>query len=502
MADALLGRVDALIGDGVEAAVQFKHRRRLGKLGWGHVYEPSAPGVWAQGDPPPREGCSLEVLIDGANAFAAIAHAMVRARRFVHVTGWHLAPGFELERGDPYTSIGVLLAELAQRVDVRVLVWSGSPLPAFHPTRAEVTAGLQNLTRDTRIRALPDPREHPLHCHHEKTIVIDDEVAFVGGIDLTNAAGDRYDSQDHPARRRLGWHDVATRLTGPVVADVAAHFRLRWRELTGERLPEGEVPPPAPAGRSRVQVVRTVAEQMYEALPRGDFRVFESYARVLRSARELIYIENQFLWAPELASIIAQKLRDPPTPEFRVVVLLPAKPNNGGDDTKGQLGILIDADGSGGNGGRNGRAGRDRPERRFLAATIRSMSPSGERADPLYVHAKVAIVDDRWLIVGSANLNAHSLFNDTEMCVITDDAELARDTRVRLWAEHLELDSAAVAAESATELVDEHWRPIAGEQLRRLRAQAPPTHRLLELPGVSRRSGRLLGPLAGLVDDG
>ena len=497
MGNVLLGRVDALIGKGVESAVQLKHRRRLDKLGWGHVYESSAPGVWAQGDPPPREGCSLEVLIDGADAFAAMAEAMSRARRFVHVTGWHLAPGFELERGDPQTSIGVLLAELAQRVDVRVLVWSGSPLPAFHPTRAEVTAGLDNLTRDTRIRALGDPREHPLHCHHEKTIVIDGEVAFVSGIDLTNAAGDRYDSQEHRARRRLGWHDVGTRLTGPAVADVDRHFRLRWRALTGERLLE--VAPPAPAGPSRVQVVRTVAENMYQALPQGDFRIFESYARVLRSARELIYIENQFLWAPELASIIAEKLRDPPTPEFRVVVLLPAKPNNGADDTKGQLGILIDADGHRGADGGDDRGGADR---RFLAATIRSMSPSGERADPLYVHAKVAIVDDRWLIAGSANLNAHSLFNDTEMCVITDDAELARDTRVRLWAEHLELDLASVAATPATELVDEHWRPIASEQLRRLEARSRPTHRLLELPGVSRRSGRLLGPLAGLVDDG
>ena len=75
---------------------------------------------------------------------------------------------------------------------------------------------------------------------------------------------------------------------------------------------------------------------------------------------------------------------------------------------------------------------------RFLAATIRSRS--GGRDDPLYVHAKVGIVDDRWLTVGSANLNAHSLINDTEMNVVTDDAGLARDTRVRLWAEHLELD--------------------------------------------------------------
>ena len=77
----------------------------------------------------------------------------------------------------------------------------------------------------------------------------------------------------------------------------------------------------------------------------------------------------------------------------------------------------------------------------FLAATVRSRT--GGRDDPLYVHAKVGIVDDRWLTIGSANLNAHSLLNDTEMNVVTDDAELARATRERLWAEHLELDPGA-----------------------------------------------------------
>jgi phosphatidylserine/phosphatidylglycerophosphate/cardiolipin synthase-like enzyme len=118
------------------------------------------------------------------------------------------------------------------------------------------------------------------------------------------------------------------------------------------------------------------------------------------------------------------------------------------------------------------------------------------------VHAKVGIVDDRWLTVGSANLNAHSLLNDTEMNVVTDDAELARRTRVRLWAEHLELDEATVADADPVTLVDERWRPIAAEQLARREAGEPPTHRLLALPGVSRRSRRLLGPLEGLTDDG
>jgi phosphatidylserine/phosphatidylglycerophosphate/cardiolipin synthase-like enzyme len=76
-------------------------------------------------------------------------------------------------------------------------------------------------------------------------VAIDGELAFVGGIDMTDDAGDRFDTQEHQARRELGWDDVATRLPGPAVADVAEHFRMRWRELTGvqlRRLRAGERP--------------------------------------------------------------------------------------------------------------------------------------------------------------------------------------------------------------------------------------------------------------------
>jgi|tagenome__1003787_1003787.scaffolds.fasta_scaffold20950241_2 phosphatidylserine/phosphatidylglycerophosphate/cardiolipin synthase-like enzyme len=478
----LIDRMDAAVGDGVEAAVKARHRRRLRELGWERAIDPGGDGLWAQGDPPPRAGNAIDVLIDGSEALPAIAEAVRNAKRFVHVTGWHLTPGFELDRCEPAVTVGGLLAETAERVPVRVLVWAGAPVPVFHPTRAEVREAVDALTRQTAIRADVDPREHPVHCHHEKTIVVDGEIAFVGGIDLTNLAGDRFDSPGHPARRRLGWHDVATRLRGPVVADVNGHFVMRWRNVTSQEADSAE--PPEPAGDSTAQIVRTVAENMYDDVAKGDFRILESYLRALRSAQRLIYLENQFLWAPEIVEVLADKLRRPPSPDFRLVLLLPSKANNGQDDTRGQLGVLADAD-----------AGSDR----FLATTLQARS--GNRTDRVYVHAKVGIVDDRWLTIGSANLNAHSLFNDSELNVVTDDAALARRTRARLWAEHLELDEAAVEAADPTVMVDEHWRPIATEELRRRDAGRPPNHHVLALPGVSRRSGRLLGPLQGLLED-
>jgi phosphatidylserine/phosphatidylglycerophosphate/cardiolipin synthase-like enzyme len=119
----------------------------------------------------------------------------------------------------------------------------------------------------------------------------------------------------------------------------------------------------------------------------------------------------------------------------------------------------------------------------------------------VYVHAKIAIVDDRWLTLGSANLNEHSLFNDTELNVVTCDSGLARATRLRLWSEHLERPAADLGGDP-TRVVDDVWRPIALEQDARRRRGEPPTHRLTLVPGVSRRSRRLLGPIQGIVVDG
>jgi len=72
-----------------------------------------------------------------------------------------------------------------------------------------------------------------------------------------------------------------------------------------------------------VQVVRTVPERIYERLPRGEFSILESYLRALRSARQLVYLENQFLWSPEIVAVLEEKLHRAPEDDFRLLVLLP-----------------------------------------------------------------------------------------------------------------------------------------------------------------------------------
>jgi phosphatidylserine/phosphatidylglycerophosphate/cardiolipin synthase-like enzyme len=479
--EALLS-AECLLGEAISDQIRRHHRRRLRRRGWEYALDRNEAG-WAAGDPPARPGNAIEVLIDGAEALPVIANDLKAARSHVHITGWFFSPDFALVRDEHPVVLRNLLAELSDRVEVRLLAWAGAPLPLFRPSRREVRQMHDELARHTRIKCGLDARERPLHCHHEKTIVMDDRVAFVGGIDLTSQAGDRFDASEHPARAAIGWHDVSSRIEGPVVADVAEHFRMRWREVTGECLPP-VVQRREPVGEVELQIVRTVPEHIYAAVPRGDFRILESYTGAIRSAQRLIYLENQFLWSPEIARVLLDKLVDPPTPEFRLLLVLPANPKSGNDDTRGVLAELIEADGENG---------------RILACAL--YARSGARADPIYVHAKVAIIDDHWLTLGSANLNEHSLFNDTEMNVVAHDPELARRTRLRLWAEHLELPPDRIPADP-TRAIDELWKPISKEQLERRTSGRPLTHRLVRLPHVSRRTRRILGPLNGLVVDG
>lgn len=484
----MVDKVDERLGDGLEHLLCAHHSRRLRRLGWGSALEDGTPGDgprgWFGDRARVRAGNRVEVLIDGEEALPAIQAAIRGARSHVHIANWHASPGFRLVREEGAPTLRDLLAETAERVPVRLLLWAGPPVPVFQPTRALVRQARARFTDGTRVRCALDSRERTMHCHHEKLVVVDDEIAFVGGVDFTALEGDRHDSPQHPPDRPIGWHDLMVRLSGPVVADVADHLRRRWNEVTDEDLPEPAVAPAA--GGSRVAMLRTVPDRTYDFSPRGEFTILDSYLRALRSARRLVYLENQFFWSPEIAEVLIDKLRDPPHDDFRVVLLLPRKPSNGADTTRGQLGRLFAADRTEGN-------------RRLLAATI--SAHEGGSSAPVYVHAKLAIVDDEWMTIGSANLNEHSLFNDTEVNIATDDRALTRATRLRLWAEHLQRPVSELEGDPAG-VVDRIWRPVAAEQAELERTGRRRTHRLTLLPGLSRRVARLQGPLRGLLVDG
>jgi phosphatidylserine/phosphatidylglycerophosphate/cardiolipin synthase-like enzyme len=479
-----LNRLDDLVGEMLERAIRAHHARRLRRHGSAGAFDPTTHGWASTAAFAPRPGCRVEPFVDGSEALPRIADAIRSARSHVHLAGWHFDPAFRLEEGGP--TLRELLAEAAERVDVRVLAWAGAPLPLFHPDRAEVRETGRELAEGTRISLALDARERPFHCHHEKLVVVDDETAFVGGIDLTSLSGDRLDSSEHPPRDGIGWHDTALRLEGPVVADVARHFLVRWHAIAGDGLPRPDAPAPVEDG-VEAQFVRTVPDRLYEPYRDGEWSILESYLRALRAAERLVYLESQFLWSPELTFVLAEKLRRPPSDDFRVIALLPARPNNGADDSRGQVGLLIDADKDSGD-----------DTTRFLACTLYQPGPGGR---PVYVHSKTAVVDDAWLTIGSANLNEHSLFNDTEANIVVRDPKLAREVRLRLWAEHLERPREEIDGDPAR-VFDELWKPLAEERLDQRKRQGWADGKLTLLPHVSRRTEALWGPLNGLFVDG
>ena len=238
--------------------------------------------------------------------------------------------------------------------------------------------------------------------------------------------------RDRPdlARRRPPRHAASTRraarsagttrrhaLRGPAVADVAdALPRCAGTRSTGEQLPA----PSTAAGSRATSSCRSCArcpEKIYDALPRGEFSILEATCAALRSAERLIYLENQFLWSPEIVAVLADKLRSPPSDDFRLLVAAARPSRTTATTTRAaSSGVLAAADGGAG----------PLPRLHAPPARRRTHSPSTSTR-------RSAIVDDRWLTIGSANLNEHSLFNDTEMNIVTRDAgDRARDAAAAL----------------------------------------------------------------------
>ena len=116
MASGLVERVDGWAGQGIEAAIGGHHRHRLRRVGRiDQLDPPRGSSLWAAGDPPPRAGCALDVLVDGGEALPRIAEALRSARSHVYIAGWHITPDFGLTRDDRASRLRDLLGDLAER---------------------------------------------------------------------------------------------------------------------------------------------------------------------------------------------------------------------------------------------------------------------------------------------------------------------------------------------------------------------------------------------------
>jgi phosphatidylserine/phosphatidylglycerophosphate/cardiolipin synthase-like enzyme len=248
---------------------------------------------------PPRQHNALLPLVDGRDTFAALLDAVRRAEEYIYIVGWALTPTFALDqaREDRATDdlLTEVLAAVSPRVAVKILLWGGSPL-LFQPTRR-----VTSRARDALLQAAPridcrlDDLAHPTHCHHQKAVVVDGQVGFVGGLDLTTIEGNRWDLPGHPLRFGRNWHDVALQVRGEAVADLEENFRQRWAAVTGEHdLPHRD-PVIEPAWHTPCQIVRTIPRRVYPFARRGEYGIAHAYLAAIAGAERFIYLENQYL---------------------------------------------------------------------------------------------------------------------------------------------------------------------------------------------------------------
>ena len=392
-------------------------------MGWEHAFDADELGFADGATFQPRAGNRVEVLVDGSTYLPTIAEAIARARSHVHLLGWCFSPELNLTREEEPVVLRNLLSDVARRVDVRLLVWEGAPFRVFRPTKRDVQSYMKVFTRGTNIQAETDSCVRLKHSHHEKTIVVDDRVAFVGGIDLTYDGGDPYDSPEHKARGGVGWHDIATRLHGPIVADVAEHFRLRWHGSTGEERCRRR-PSRSPPATSRL----SSCERFRSGSTTATFRAATSRCSSRTSARSdppsvSSTSRTSSCGRPRSSSSSRRSCVTRRADDFRIVVLLPVNANDGADVSRGQVAALIHADD--GNG-------------RFLACSV--YARVGTLHDPVYVHAKIGDrrrpLADRGLGEPERALALQRLRGERRRRWTRSSRA---ETGSRLWSEHLEL---------------------------------------------------------------
>lgn len=454
---ALEGLAGRYIGKVTEPLLHRRSRRQYAN--WKDETLPSTrPDAWWSDDPhwypagtPPRRHNIIEPLIDGSSYFPALQQAIEQARDYVYIIGWFLTPYIPLGRDGEEeiarSRLLPLLTEAARRVPVRILLWSGTPT-LLQPTTRAVRSVQQMIEKhgDGDLICRLDDTAPVTHCHHQKAVVVDGQVAFVGGMDLTTFQGDRWDTAGHPLRAGINWHDVQVRIQGEAVADVEHNFRERWEASTNDHgLPHRD-PEIDPSWNVPVQVVRTIPAGVYTSLARGEYGIYHAYLNAIRQARHLIYLENQYLWSSEVVDALKEAMERTQGGRFRIVIVLPARAYSGKWDNDHHVKRLQEAD-------------RGRGIVSFYAPYASGPAAGAEAFSyrSIYVHAKVAVIDDEWFTVGSANLNERGLFNDSEINVLVRDPAMARSFRLQLWAEHLGMERDEVAAMETVDLIDRIW---------------------------------------------
>jgi phosphatidylserine/phosphatidylglycerophosphate/cardiolipin synthase-like enzyme len=418
-------------------------------------------------------GNRVEILVHGATYFGRLLEVVegLGEGDRLYFTDWRGDHDERLDDGTG-TTVGAAFAAAVKRgVSVKGLLWRSHGDLAGFSTKENRHLG--DVVNAAGGEVLLDMRIRFVGSHHQKLVIVrragktDSDTAFVGGIDLCHG---RRDDQQHggdPQRLPMPpvygptppWHDVQVQVQGPAVGDLEFTFRERWADPTplssgplrlvqalrgriqkpGRPLPP-QPPDPAAQGTQAVQVLRTYGRMRrgYPFAPEGERSIARAYLKAVRRARRLIYIEDQFLWSNEVVASFVEALRS--QPELRILAVVPRYFD--------QEGVFKWPS----------QVGREQAMKALLDAggdRVGIFDVENAGGTPVYVHAKVCVIDDVWAAVGSDNFNRRSWTHDSEVsCAVLDDERdareprdpaglgdgarrFARDLRLSLWREHL-----------------------------------------------------------------
>jgi phospholipase D1/2 len=409
--------------------------------------------------PAPRGG----LLVDGRDYYRAFYQAACRAEHYLLIAAWQLDSAVHLLRGDdadgaphPIELLPFLvsLCEARPALEIHLLAWDASSLFALErePLQARIFQRAHPRIH-YRLDAV-----HPMSAsHHQKLVVVDRAVAFVGGMDVCFSRWDRRghalrdpDRSNRRGRPYAPYHDIQCWLEGDAVDTLTSWFGERWRRATGQALSL----PPLPATRIEVDASLPVTAERI-GLARTQPRLIEPaveavdelramHVDAIAAARSLIYVENQYLSADDVHRALLARLAEPSQPPLEVVLVLPARTKA----LKERLSLGL----------RQARilrelsAAAERGGHRLGAYYTTAPGDDGEAAE-VYIHAKLLCVDDRFLLVSSANLTNRSMGLDTELGVAWESASAEPSiaaARVDLLREHTGVDADEAARLFAT----------------------------------------------------
>lgn len=390
-------------------------------------------------------------LIDAQAYFSAFREAAKRASSSILIVAWDIDSRTPLLAEDPQDGWPVVLGEflhaLVQRkrsLRVYILDWDFAML--YQTDRELLPAHALGWRKHRRLRFQFDG-EHPVGgSHHQKIAVVDDRIAFAGGLDLTSA---RWDTCAHlpgdtrrtsPRGAYAPFHDVQMMVDGDAAAALGHLARERWRRITGRNprsvgTVDATDPWPLNVAPSLYDVPVGIARTQPELNGIAPVQeVKRLYLDAIAAARHGIYIENQYLTAPAVVDALAARLAQRDGPEVVIVSRL----RGGGWLEESTMTVL----------------------RVHMLRTLRAADAHGRLRvyyphqeglgeQCINVHSKLMIVDDRFARIGSANLNNRSMGYDTE-CDLAIEASEPRvaveiaHLRNRLLAEHLDVDPESV----------------------------------------------------------